>query len=417
VGWEKFGSEEEFQADPASHLLEIYHKIQDQFHPEQVASKKARDEKRDPAEIESQGLFAERNAFFKRMEEGDEAAVAFWKRVRDAYVENYSKLYGRVNVDFDEYSGESQVSPETMVEVEEILKKNEVLEEKAGSWMIDLRKHSGISGTAIIRDRSGSSTYLLRDLAAILDREKKYAFDKMIYVVASDQHTTHFPRLFKILELMGMSDLANKLQHVGFSKVSQMSEKLGKKHMLGDILDDCQTAMQYSLKANPEKAALLGGDSDEVAKEIAVAALLAQELSSRRTSDHAFDISWMTSFEPGTGPELQYWYAKLCSILKTTEVPVDLSEEEFDTLEQEDQLVLLRLLVQYPDIVHGAYEHLEPAILMTYLVTVTSQLAICFGENGDGASATLPQAMLYEATRRVLESGMKLLGIRPVSGV
>jgi arginyl-tRNA synthetase len=82
VGWEKFGSEEEFEADPSGHLLDVYNKINQLFMPEQLASKKARDERRDSgkdsAEIESQGLFAERNAFFKRMEDGDETAIAFW---------------------------------------------------------------------------------------------------------------------------------------------------------------------------------------------------------------------------------------------------------------------------------------------------------------------------------------------------
>jgi arginyl-tRNA synthetase len=412
VGWEKFGSEELFQSDPAGHLLDVYHKIQELFTPEQTASKKARDEGRDPAEIEAQGLFAERNAFFKRMQDGDEQAVSLWKRVRDVNVANYTDLYARLNVSFDEYSGESQVNPETMAEVEELLKNKGLSEESGGSWIIDLKKHTGKAGRAIIRDRTGSSTYLLRDLAAVLDRARKYSFDKMIYVVAADQHTIHFSRLFKILDLMCMSDLASKLHHVQFNDVSQMSDKLDHGHMLGEILDQCQNAMRDSLKANPEKAALLA-DTDEEIATIVTTALLAQELSSRRAHDRTFDIGWITSFEPGTGPDLQYWYARICSMLKTNPGPTDLDEEEFDLLE-EDQVNLLRLLVQYPDITHSAYESLEPATIMAYLVNITGQLSLCLKNSEDGTSATPGQAMLYEAARTVLESGMKLLGITPV---
>jgi arginyl-tRNA synthetase len=414
VGWEKFGSEELFQTDPAGHLLDVYHNINDLFMPEQAASKKARDEGRDSAEIETRGLFAERNAFFKRMEDGDEKAVALWKRVRDISIENYTKLYARFNVSFDEYSGESQVNPKTMAEVEEILKNKGLCEGSGGSWIIDLKKHPGKGGVGIIRDRAGSSTYLLRDLAAVLDRARKYSFDKMIYVVAADQHTTHFSRLFKILELMDMSDLASKLQHVHFSEVSQMSKKLGHGHMLGEILDQYQSAMQDSLKANPEKAGLLG-DAEEAVAAIGITALLTQELSARRANDHAFDISQMTSFEPGTGPDLQYWYARLCSIFKTNPSHTDLSDEEFASLE-EDQTSLLRLLVQYPDITHSAYKALESATIMAYLVNVKGQLSVCV-KSQDGTSATPAQAMLYEATRRVLENGMKLLGITPAAKI
>ncbi|KAH8588291.1 arginyl-tRNA synthetase [Bisporella sp. PMI_857] len=414
VGWEKFGSEELFQTDPAGHLFNVYHKINDLFIPEQLASKKARDDGKDPAEIETQGLFAERNAFFKRMEYGDETAMALWKRVRDVNVENYTELYARLNVNFDEYSGESQVNPETMAEVEETLKSKGLCEESGGSWIIDLKKHTGKAGAVIIRDRTGSSTYLLRDLAAVLDRARKHSFDKMIYVTAADQHTTHFSRLFRILELMDMSDLASKLQHVHFSDVSQMSKKLGHGHMLGEILDQCQSAMQGSLNANPEKAGLLGNTEEAVAS-IGISALLAQELSARRANDHAFDISQMTSFEPGTGPDLQYWYAKLCSILKTNPAQMDFSDAEFASLKDEDHTSLLRLLVQYPDVTFSAYKSLESATVMTYLVNITGQLSLCFRESEVGTSLTPAQAMLYAATRIVLENGMKLLGITPAA--
>lgn len=76
VGWQKYGSEELLQAHPLKHLLDVYVKINAEFKPEEAARKQARDEGWDTAEIESRGLFAERNAFFKRMEDGDPDALA-----------------------------------------------------------------------------------------------------------------------------------------------------------------------------------------------------------------------------------------------------------------------------------------------------------------------------------------------------
>jgi arginyl-tRNA synthetase len=412
VGWEKFGSEELFEADPAGHLLEIYHNINDLFIPEQIASKKARDEKKDSAEIESQGLFAERNAYFKKMEDGDEGAVGFWKRVRENSIKDYTRFYDRLNIDFDEYSGESQVSPETMIEVEQILKSKGVCEESDGAWIIDLKKHGGRAGVAIIRNREGSSTYLLRDLAAVLDRYNKYSFDSMIYVVAND-HNTHFARLFKILELMDMSDLASKLQHVSFNAISYLSEQEGQgHHTLDAIVDKCQTAAEESLKANSEKAALFNATRN-IAVDIGVSALLAQELSTRRVSDHAFDIKRMTSFEMGTGPDLQYWYTKLCGILNATSGSIeDDSEDDAAKVEEEDEANLLRLLVQYPEITHVGYKSLEPGTIVSYLASVAGQLSSCLETYQDG---TMPaQIPLYRATHIVLESGLKLLGMKPL---
>lgn len=414
VGWEKFGSEELFESDPAGHLLDVYHKIDDMLEVERVARKKARDEGKDTTEFESQGLFAEQNAFLKRMEDGEETAVTFSERVRTVNIEDYSKLYGRLNVSFDDYSGESQASQEVMTEVEEILRSKGLCEESGHSLTIDLKKHGGKSGTAKIRDTSGSSTYLLRDLAGVLSRARKYSFDKMIYVVAAD-NADHFSQVFKVLELMDMHDLASKLQHIQFSKVSEMSKRLGRGHMLGEILDQCKVAMWKSLETNPEKAAPFSTTKDAAAA-IGISALLAQEVSATRSKNHAFDISRMTSFEPGTGPNLQYWYARLRAGLKGASCNGDHSNEDLTSIQQKDHVALLRLLAMYPDVTRIAYDKLEPATIMAYLSNVTGYLSSCLGAVDQGNAFDQAQILLFEAARIVLENGMELVGITPATG-
>lgn len=426
VGWERYGSEELFQADPLGHLMDVYYKINKEFEPEQIASKKARDEnlhakdeKKNTAEIESRGLFAERNAFFKRMEDCEEKAIALWKRVRDISIQNFTQLYARMGISFDEYSGESQASPETMVEIAETLKSKGLLEESGGSWMVDLKKHTGDKrlGVAIIRDRAGSSTYLLRDLAAVVERSKQYSFDKMIYVVAAD-HGVHFSRLFKLLELMELSDLVAKLQHVSFNEVSRMSDQLGHgHHMLGEILDRCQSAMEHWLEENKAMGVELGN-----AGNLSVAALFTQELSVRRGHEHAFDLSRMTSFDRGTGPNLRSWCSKLREILKTKADQQDASDEDFTSLEEDDEAInLLRLLVQWPDIVQSVFKAsepskaLEPSNLMIHLANVASQLSICFEDNLTASGLNPAQLMLYHAANIVLSGGSRLLGLEPGS--
>jgi arginyl-tRNA synthetase len=297
--------------------------------------------------------------------------VTFLKRIREISIENYTKLYASLNINFDEYSGESQVHSATTTEIEEVLKSKGIYEESGRAWIVDLKKHGLKAGVGIIRDRTRSSTYLLRDLAAALDRYRKYSFDKMVYVVAADQHTTHFTRLFKIQELMGMADLSSKLQHVPFSDVSQMSKQSGHRHMLGEILYQYQSAMRNSLEANPDKASLLGG-TEEGVSTLGVTALLAQELSTRRANNPTFDINHSSSFESGTGPDLQYWYARLCSILKIGPPHADLSDEEFTLLEEEDQNNLLRLLIQYPDVTH-----IEPLSLFQLWHILPPSLGSC----------------------------------------
>jgi arginyl-tRNA synthetase len=418
AGWERYGSEEQLEADPITHLLEVNHNVEEKFILADYKRKKIRDRGGDPVEFESKGVFAERNRFVKRLEDGEEKAVNFWKRVRETNIENYIKLYASLNITFDEYSGESLVSPVTMEEVEEILKSKQIYEHSDGSWYINLNKYKEPNeqrrGWAIIRNRVGTTTYLLRELAAVLERYRKYRFDKMIYVVG-DQHTTHFPLVDKILKLMGMEDLASKLQWVSFNEGSQAAKQIGegKGHILGGFFNQYQTAMEESLKENPEKASQLGDTDEETLEAIGTTGLLAQELSARRADNHAFDIGQMTSFVEGTGPDLQYWYAKLCSVISPYHATLDLADEDYASVEGEEQSNLLRYLIQYPDITHTAFATLESAGIMTYLSSVTAQLSACLGE--EETSPTPAQIMLYDATRRVLENGMKVLGITPAT--
>jgi arginyl-tRNA synthetase len=415
AGWEKFGLEEKFQADPIGHILSVYNQTDALFQPLVAASKAARDSGGDTAAIETQGLFAERNAFFKKMEDGDEETLAFWRRLRDVSIEHYTKLYARLNIHFDEYDGEAHVNPETMTEVEEILRNKGITKESEGALIIDLQDHGEKSGKVIIRDRNGSRMYALRELAAVLDRSRKHNFDHMIYVVAND-HDQHFSRTIKILKLMDMSDLADKLQHVHFKKGD---DKHGHGHMLSDILNESQSSMLESLKSNPEKATLLG-DSEDSAAAIGISAILAQDLLARRAADHTLDISKATTFSRGTGPELQYWYAKLCGIVKSAAPDVSaFSDDDFKPLEDEKYTELLRILAQYPNVTIAAYRNLEPATIMVYLVNITDQLPVCLeNEEGDENDLTLTPAEVafFAIVRQVMENGMKLLGITPASG-
>ncbi len=88
AGWARFGSEDALKAKGVEHLLDVYNQIEELFRPELVKSKKAKEDGQSTAEIECQGIFAERDAFFKKMEDGDETAVALGKRFRDIPIED-----------------------------------------------------------------------------------------------------------------------------------------------------------------------------------------------------------------------------------------------------------------------------------------------------------------------------------------
>jgi arginyl-tRNA synthetase len=143
--------------------------------PEHETRKKAREVGQDPSILENRGLLAERDAYSKQIENGEPESMTLWKKFRDVSTGYYQELYARLNIKFDEYAGESQVSlnSEVITEVESVLKDRDVYEEQDGAWVIGFDKHGGKEGQARReeagcvppRGRNGSTTYLLRDIA------------------------------------------------------------------------------------------------------------------------------------------------------------------------------------------------------------------------------------------------------------
>jgi arginyl-tRNA synthetase len=415
VGWSRFGSEELFEADPLRHLLDVYTQINGLFRPEQDAAKKLRAEGQDDAANEIQVISAERDAFFKKMEDGDPDALALWERIRDVCIANYTDLYARLNISFDDYSGESRFSQETVAEIESNLKEKGVYEDSEEAWIIDFNKHGARGlGTAIARFRDGTTSYLLRDIAAVLERSRKYSFDKMIYVVSARQDS-HFSQLSKALELMGYSDLANRLQHVSFGRVQGLSPKLGSGLLLADILDQCQTAVHEFLEGDQDYTKEFQGGDSKVSDALGAIALMTQDLSIRRLGNFNFDINKMATADGYTGLSLQHWFAKLCSKLNGAAINRDeLESTDYSMFEKEAYADVLRLLIQFPSIVKSSFRSLESSIILTYLFRITDLLPAVWNEEAEGSDQNLAQLAFNECVRLVLENGMRMVGLVPM---
>ncbi|KAF5685183.1 arginyl-tRNA synthetase [Fusarium denticulatum] len=416
AGWQRFGSEEEFEKQPLRHLLEVNHKIQDLFKPELEECKTAKTNKQDVTDIESRGLYAERDAFFKKMEDSDPEAIALWQRFRDATVKDYTESYAQLGVTFDEYSGESQVTAESIAEVEQILKDKGIYEEHDDSLMIDFSKHDakGLS-LAVLRYRNGTTSYLLRDLAAVFDRYKKHKFDKMIYVVAMEQEM-HFHRVTKTLELMGRQDLAERIQHVSFSKINGLPEELKGAELLSDYLGGCRSMAQTSLDEEEETSHV--DQSENSARQLSLAGLFIQDHYHKRNTSYAVDPKKSLSLEGETGAAIQNCYARLLKKLDAGPGSFDYATLDHTSLETEDYAELLRILLQYPDAAHGSFRTLEPSFIVVYLLRIVDQLTATLDDDDDKDWTGLDAASearyaLYENARQVFENALRLLGVSP----
>lgn len=212
-------SEEEIAKDPIRHLFNGY--VQ--------ANRKA----------ESDPDFAlKARTVFSQMENGHLPDLDAWHQYRQYTVDEMARVYGRLGVKFDEYSWESNYRKVNILQHLEQMRKSGFLQQDSDgkeSFVVDDKTR------APILKSDGSTLYLTRDIAAIIDRQKKYHFDRMYYVAGNEQHQ-HFDTLFKIAKKLGVRN-ADKLYHVKFGKVEKMSTRKGNVVFLNDILDEMRDLM------------------------------------------------------------------------------------------------------------------------------------------------------------------------------
>ncbi|KAL2880336.1 arginyl-tRNA synthetase [Colletotrichum sp. CLE4] len=421
LGFERFGSEEALAADPINHLYEVYVKINRDMADEkdQITAKEQAGE--DVTALKDNSLDEQARKYFKAMVAGDDKAVAQWRRFRDLSIKRYKETYARLNIHFDEYSGESQVSEADMEAAAKKLEDMKISEESEGAVIIDFTKHvPGKPGKSlerpIIRKKDGTALYLTRDISELLHREKKYNFDHMIYVVASQQDL-HLKQLFKIIELMGHGETANKCQHINFGMVLGMSTRKGTVKFLDDILRDVGDKMHEVMKKNEAKYSQVA-EPEATADILGISSVMVQDMSGKRINNYKFDMDTMTSFEGDTGPYLQYAHARLCSIFRKAGVAEEeIAKADLGLLTEKHAIELIRVISQYPDVVQNTLKTLEPTTVLTYLFRLTHVVSSSYDVlRIVGSEAELQKARLalYMAARTVLFNGMRLLGLSPV---
>lgn len=404
VGFERYGSEEELAKDPIHHLFEVYVRINRDIEAEGDSL---------PLEESTNGKARE---YFKKMEDGDPEALKIWKRFRELSIEKYIDTYARLNIKYDTYSGESQVSKESMKKALDLFHEKNLLHEDKGALLIDLTKFNKKLGKAIVQKSDGTTLYLTRDVGAAMDRYEKYHFDKMIYVIASQQdlHTAQF---FEILKQLGF-EWAKNLIHINFGMVQGMSTRKGTVVFLDNILEETKENMHDVMKKNEVKYAQIA-HPDEVADLVGISAVMIQDMQSKRINNYEFKWERMLSFEGDTGPYLQYAHSRLRSVERNVAeiTPDKWLNADFSLLTEPAAILLVRILAQYPDVLRNAIKTHEPATVVTYLFKLTHQVSSCYdvlwvaGQTEELATARLA---LYAAARQVLYNGMHLLGLTPV---
>ena len=356
-----------------------------------------------------------------KWEAGDPEVHALWEKMNGWTFDGVKETYERTGISFDKYYFESETYLKGKDEIMKGLEKGVFFKAEDGSVRIDVTDVVGKgkdedNHEKVLLRKDGTSVYITQDIGTAISRHDDWAFNQLVYVVASEQNY-HFKILFHILKKLGF-DWADKLFHLSYGLVNlpsgRMKSREGTVVDADDLVDSLHADALAAIKERGRDGEV--GDADEVAEKVALGALHYYMLQATPIKDMLFNPAESLSFNGNTGPYLQYMGARINSILgKAAEAGVaeDSSEAAVALLSSEDEWALIKQLGDYPAVIAKAAENLDPSVVAAYVYDVAKLFSkfyqncpIVTAENKQLAGARL---YLASCTLQVIKNAMKLV--------
>lgn len=389
------------------------------------------------AEVESQeeakkdkSLDDAARAWFKKLENGDLEARRLWQKCIDWSFVEFDRIYKTLGIEFSpEFNdgrglGESFFETRMGAVIKELEKNNLLTVGEAGAKLVffDGDKYPPL----MIIKKDGATLYATRDLATDKYRKEKYDPDLIINEVGSEQ-ALYFRQIYETEKLLGWYKEGQRV-HVAHGlirfKEGKMSTRKGNVIWMDDVLSEALT-----------RAKKLGSETDELAKTVAIGALKYNDLKRDSKTDIVFDWDEILNMEGNSGPYLQYTVARCNSVIQKAPTFKGASfKGEYSNLNNEELLVL-RSLGRFSEVIPTASKNYSPNILCNYLYDLAQKYNVFYnkhrilvdseqsteygGVDGNGSRLTVHSSptsefrlLLTSATGQVLKNGLKLLGIQ-----
>ena len=406
-GWKTLLVHDALEKDPIAELVRVYRQVN--------ASTKD-----DPAILETC------KAELVKLQAGDPENLAIWQQCIDVSKAGLQKIYGRLDVKFDHWLGESFYNDMLPELVDEFLEKGLARESNGAVCIFSgnskeqeqdpfkVHKEDGwTDNPAIIRKADGGFLYATTDLATIKYRIDEWNADQIWYIVGVPQQL-HFRQLFDAAQRWGKT---GDFRHIAFGSILGEDRKLMKTRSgdnvgLTDVLEEAiERAAAAIAEKNPE---LKGEEAKEISEIVGIGAVKFAELSQNRLTDYVFAWDRMLALNGDTAPYLQYSNVRIRSIFRKLDGEFDSSAASI-VLEKPEEIHLARLLARFGEVVPFVLEDHRPNLLANYLL----ELARAFHSYFEACPVLKSEEpvkssrlALCELSSKVLEKGLGLLGIR-----
>ncbi|TGG39551.1 arginine--tRNA ligase [Duncaniella freteri] len=417
LAWQKWGDgvTPESSGKKGDHLIGDFYVLFDKHFKAEVKSLMEKGMSEDEAKAESP-LMKEAREMLVKWEQKDPEIRGLWQKMNEWVYAGFDETYKRMGVDFDKIYYESETYLEGKEKVLEGLDAGKMYRKEDGSVWADLTG-DGLDHKLLLRS-DGTSVYMTQDIGTAKLRFQDFPIDKMIYVVGNEQNY-HFQVLSILLDRLGFK-WGKDLVHFSYGMVELPEGKMKSREGTVVDADDLMDDMVSTARSVSAELGKLDGLTDEetaaISEMVGLGALKYFLLKVDPRKNITFNPKESIDFNGNTGPFIQYTYARIRSVLRKAAEEGMQVEDHSAVTPGEREITLIQALADYPSVVAAAGQSYSPALIANYvydLVKLYNQFYhdCSILKETDTAVRSL-RLRLSSQTARVIESGMKLLGIR-----
>jgi arginyl-tRNA synthetase len=347
-----------------------------------------------------------------KLQQGDPENRAIWERFIAISLDEFNRIYKRLDVGFDLCRGESFYN-DTLSETVSLLQDKGLAVESEGALVVKLEDEG--MPVCIVRKSDGGFNYATTDIATVRSRVAEFAPERVVYVT-DERQQLHFKQFFTVCAKLGYT---THLEHVWFGLMrlpeGTFSTRQGNVIKLEALLDEAERRALEIIKAS--NAEMPEAEQKELAAAVGLGAIKYADLSHDPQTLIVFTWEKALALDGNSGPYLQYAYARVCSLLDkyAAQVPgADPLRNALALAEPIEKALVLQLL-QFPTAVVRAAEAYKPSILADYLFGL-SQTYSSFYQRSPVLKAE-PEVRdsrirLCAMVAQALSEGLGLLGMR-----
>jgi arginyl-tRNA synthetase len=393
-GWKHFLDKEALERAPIEELVRLYREVNALEENDLALKETVRGE-------------------LVKLQQGNLENLEIWKQAVALSWKEFERLYGLLEITFDERLGESFYNDALVPLVDRLLAQGIARESEVAVCIFFPEIPALEEKPCLIRKSDGGFLYATTDLATLEYREQRWHPDAVWYVTGAPQQL-HFEQVFASARKLGIT---TDLRHIAFGSIlgedrKMMKTRSGENVELGGLLGEAiERALAVVTEKNPDLSA---AEQQEVARVIGLGAVKYADLMQHRLTDYLFSWEKMLSFQGNTAPYLQNAYVRIRSIFRKAAGEGISTEAAPIVIADPAERALALQILKFGEVLHAVLEDQRPNLLCLYLYELADSFhrfyEACPILKSEGAMRSSRLA-LAGVTAKVLKTGLGLLGI------